>query len=136
VRCEGREAGGSSPGRRIGRGVATKKDVESKLRELIGRLDRAGPKAHGQLAGALPQAKVIQMDVSEPQASYWTELSGGKLGELHTGKAPDPDIRVTAGADDLIAMIDGNRNLFSSYLAGHIRVQASISDLMALRRLM
>jgi hypothetical protein len=33
-------------------------------------------------------------------------------------------------------MIDGNRNLFSSYLAGHIRVQASISDLMALRKLM
>ena len=116
--------------------MATKKDVESKLRELIGRLDRAGPKAHGQLAQALPDARVIQMDVSEPQASYWTELSGGKLGKLHTGKAPDPDIRGTAGADDLIAMIDGNRNLFSSYLAGHIRVQASISDLMALRRLM
>ena len=116
--------------------MATKKDVESKLRELIDRLGRAGPEAHGQLARALPEARVIQMEVSEPQASYWTELSGGKLGKLHAGKSPDPDIRVTAKAEDLIAMIDGNRNLFSSYLAGHIRVQASISDLMALRKLM
>jgi hypothetical protein len=116
--------------------VATKKHVESKLHELIGRLDRAGPEAHGPLARALPKTRVIQMDVSEPQASYWIELSGGRLGKLHTGKACDPDIRVMAKSDDLIAMIDGNRNLFSSYLAGHIRVQASISDLMALRRLM
>jgi hypothetical protein len=33
-------------------------------------------------------------------------------------------------------MIDGEKSLFSSYLAGHIKVQASLSDLMALRRLL
>jgi hypothetical protein len=35
-----------------------------------------------------------------------------------------------------MAMINGTKPLFSSYLAGHVRVQASVSDLLALRRLM
>ena len=110
--------------------------MESKLRELIQRLDEAGTDAQGSLARALPQARVIQMDVSDLGATYWTQLQGGRLGPLHAGDAPDPDIRVTAEGDDLIAMIDGNKNLFTSYLAGHIRVQASLSDLMALRKLL
>jgi predicted lipid carrier protein YhbT len=116
--------------------VATRNDVESKLRELIQRLEKAGTGAQGSLARALPEARVIQMDVSDLGATYWTELQGGKLGPLHAGEAPDPDIRVTAKGDDLIAMIDGHKNLFTSYLAGHIRVRASVSDLMALRKLL
>jgi predicted lipid carrier protein YhbT len=116
--------------------VATKKDVESKLRALIQRLEDAGNEARGTLTRALPVARRIQMDVPDLDASYWTELEAGKLGPLHTGAASDPDIRLTAKSDDLIAMIDGKRNLFTAYLAGDIRVKASVSDLMALRRLL
>jgi len=116
--------------------VATKKDVESKLRGLIGRLGSAGKEAQGQLAQALPEPRVIQMDLSDLDTSFWTELARGELGPLHSGPTEDPDIRVTAKSDDLIAMIDGKKNLFTSYLAGHIRVQANVQDLMALRKLL
>jgi predicted lipid carrier protein YhbT len=116
--------------------VASKKDVESKLRELIKRLDEAGSEAQGPLARAIPRERLIQMDVSDLGSSYWTELADGKLGPLHAGDAPDPDIRVAAKGDDLIAMIDGNKSLFTSYLAGDIRIRASVSDLMALRKLL
>jgi hypothetical protein len=116
--------------------VATRKQVEAKLRELIRRLDQAGPEAHRQLAKALPEPRTIQMDLPDLDASYWTELADGRLGTLHAGIRDRSDIRVTADSDDLVAMIDGNRNLFMSYLAGHIKVQASVSDLMALRKLM
>jgi hypothetical protein len=116
--------------------VATRKQVEAKLRELIRRLDEAGDQAQDQLAKALPQARAIQMEIPDIEAWYWTELADGRLGKLHTGARERWDMRVTANSDDLIAMIDGNKNLFTSYLAGHIKVQASLSDLMALRRLM
>ena len=116
--------------------MATRKQVEGKLRELIRRLDDAGPEGQRQLAKALTEPRVIQMDLPDLDASYWTELAKGRLGALHAGARDGADIRVTADSDDLIAMIDGNRNLFLSYLAGHIKVQASVSDLMALRKLM
>lgn len=124
------------PGAGMGRGLASKRQVESKLRQLIDRLDEAGPEAQAQLARALPDPRVIQMDLPDLDESFWTELSDGKLGALQTGKPDDCDIRMTASSDDLIAMIDGEKSLFSSYLAGHIKVQASLSDLMALRRLL
>ena len=116
--------------------MATKKQVEAKLRELIRRLDEAGGGAQGHLARALPNARVIQIEVRDLDAHYWTELANGRLGNLRTGARDGSDIRVTADADDLIAMIDGDRNLLTSYLTGRIKVRASASDLLALRRLM
>ena len=115
--------------------MATKKQVEGKLRELIRRLDQAGDEQQRQLAGALPDPRVIQIDVPDIEALYWTELADGKLRALHAGARDEWDMRVTADSDLLIAMIDGNRNLLTSYLAGHVKVQASLSDIMALRKL-
>ena len=116
--------------------MATKRQVEAKLRELIRRLEDAGGSAQGQLAKALPNARVIQIEVPDLDARYWIELAHGRLGTLRTGASDGWDIRVTADADDLIAMIDGSRNLLTSYLIGRVRVQASATDLMALRKLM
>jgi predicted lipid carrier protein YhbT len=116
--------------------VATSKQVESKLRQLIERLDEAGEEAQAQLARALPEPRVIQMEVPDLGTSFWSELDGGRMGPLQEGAPERADIRITANGDDLIAVIDGRKGLFSSYLAGHVKVQASMSDLMALRRLM
>ena len=116
--------------------MATRKQVEAKLRELIRRLEGASGQAHEQLARALPKTRVIQMEVPDLDALYWTELTDGRLGKLRLGLSDGWDMRVTADSDDLIAMIDGDKNLFTSYLLGNIKVQASLSDLMALRRLM
>jgi hypothetical protein len=143
-RPTGRTCGGTGvaaaaplpPPRGARRGVATRKQVEAKLRELIRRLDEAGGQAHGQLARALPETRVIQMEVPDLHALFWTELLDGRLGKLRLGARDGWHMRITADSDDLIAMIDGDKNLFTSYLAGHIKVQASLSDLMALRRLM
>ncbi len=116
--------------------MATQKQVESKLRQLIGRLDKADEGVRDKLTRALPNPRIVQIEVSDIDAAYWTELGGGHLGDLHPGRAPDPDIRMTSSSDDLVAMVDGTKSLFSSYLAGHVKVQASISDLLALRRML
>ncbi|HEX9375760.1 MAG TPA: SCP2 sterol-binding domain-containing protein [Actinomycetota bacterium] len=116
--------------------MASAEQVEAKLRELVARLASADPKVHAELARTLSGPRVIQMDVPDLDESFWTELADGSMKELQSGSHRDADIRITADSDDLVAMIDGTKSLFSSYLAGHIRVQASLSDLMALRRLM
>jgi hypothetical protein len=115
--------------------VATKKDVESKLREMIERLGGAGGDVHENLAQALPHPKTIQIDVTDLDTSYWTKLAGGRLGTLRKGEAEDPDIKLRASGDDLLAMIDGELGLLKSYLSGRVRIEASLSDLLALRKL-
>jgi len=116
--------------------VATARTVEKKLNELIRRLDDAPEEAQDNLARALSSPRVIEITVTDLDGRYWTELADGRFDELHEGPASDAHIRVTASSDDLVAMIDGKKSLFSSYMAGHIKIQASLSDLLSLRKLL
>ena len=115
--------------------MATRGQVERKLRELIGRLD-ADPGLRGSLAGSLPGARVIEVEVPDLGATYWTELAGGKMGPLHDGPPPRADIRVRVGSDRLVELVDGRKSPFSSYLTGQVTIEASPSDLLRLQRLM
>ena len=114
--------------------MATKRLVESKLRELISRLDQAQEGQEG-LSRALPETKVIEVFVSDLDQSYWAELAGGRMGQLRKGRPEMTDIRVEAESDVLVEMVDGERSIFSSYLGGRVKVEASFNDLMRLRKL-
>lgn len=116
--------------------MATARAVEKRLNELIRRLDQAPQQAQDNLARALSTPRVIEITVTDLDARYWTQLADARFDELHAGSARDPHIRVSASSDDLVAMIDGNKSLFSSYLAGHVKIQASLSDLLSLRKLL
>jgi predicted lipid carrier protein YhbT len=114
--------------------VATATEVEAKLEELIGRL--AGDQcAAEELGRSLPDRRVLSVHVTDLDADWWTTLFGGRMAELHRGPVDDADIRVRAASDDLVSLIDGRGSLFSAYLAGRIRIEASFSDLLRLRRL-
>jgi len=115
--------------------MATEKQVRAKLEEMIHRLDKAGEEAQANLARALPRPKTIQIDVTDLEVSYWTELAEGRMGELEEGEAAEVNIRMRAKSDDLVAMIDGEVGLMSSFMSGRVRVDASLSDLLALRKL-
>ncbi len=115
--------------------MATKRQVEAKLRTLIRRLDAADRSVHGELAHTLPDARTISLTVPDLEATYWTEMSGGHLGPLQKGAPPHADIRVSVSSDDLVALVDGRASLFSSYMSGRTKIEASIGDMMRLRKL-
>jgi hypothetical protein len=115
--------------------VATKRQVEQKLRELIARLDEAGSDVHGSLAETLPETRVIEVTTPDLDAVWWTEMFGGRMGPLHKGTPKNADIRVRCASDDLVQLVEGRKSLFSSYLGGHVKIEASFSDLLRLRKL-
>jgi len=115
--------------------VATKQQVERKLRELIKRLADSGSHVQGSLAQTLPETRVIEVTVPDLEATYWTEMSSGRMGTLRRGQARDADIRVRVGSDQLVDLVDGRSSLFSSYLTGQVKIEASLSDLLRLRKL-
>jgi predicted lipid carrier protein YhbT len=116
--------------------VASANEVEAELQKLVDRLAAADPAVHADLARTLGGPRLVQMEVPDLRESFWSELTDGTMGDVQRGQPDHADIRITADSDDLLAMIRGTKPLFSSYLAGHVRVQASVSDLLALRRLM
>jgi hypothetical protein len=119
------------PGERL----ATKEEVERHLRDLIERLGRSDD-GSSELERALPERRVLALHVSDLGADYWTELEGGRLGELRQGSPPDRDILMTASSDDLVDLVEGKGSLFSAYLSGRVRIDASVSDLLRLRKLL
>ncbi len=114
--------------------MATKRQVEGKLRALIQRLDKADEGVDA-LSKALPERRIVEVVVPDLDASYWTELSGGRMGQLRKGPAKGADIRLTANSDELIQVVNGERSLFSSYVGGKVKVEASFADLLRLRKL-
>lgn len=115
--------------------MATKRQVETKLRQLIKRLDQAGHDVHGSLADSLPETRVIEVIISDLGTSYWTELAEGRMDGLHEGAPTEAEIRVRLSSDQLVELVDGKRSLFSAYLAGRVSIEASFSDLLRLRKL-
>ena len=114
--------------------MATKQEVEAKLRELISRLE-ATEEARGSLAGSLPEARIIAVQVSDLGTEYWTEMSDGVMDELREGAPARADIRIRAASDQLVDIIDGRRSMFSSVMTGRVKVEAGLADLLRLRRL-
>lgn len=112
--------------------VASKRRVEQTLRELIAR---AGS-VEDSLAGSLPEPRVLGLHLTDLDTHYWTELDGGRMGRLHHGRPEDAHIRIRVSSDDLIHLVDGGTSLFAAYLSGRLRIDASATDLMALRKLL
>ena len=115
--------------------MATKRQVEAKLRELIRRLDRADRGVQGSLSEALPDPRVVEVTVTDLGEVYWTELASGRMSSLHAGAPHDADIRVRLTGDHLVELVDGEKSLFSSFIAGQIKIEATFGDLMRLRKL-
>lgn len=114
--------------------MATTTEVEAKLEELIARLS-ADDDAARELGRSLPDARILSLHVTDLDADWWTTLASGQLGKLHRGRSEDAHIQIRATSDDLVALVDGEGSLFSAYLAGRVRIEASFFDLLRLKRL-
>lgn len=117
--------------------MASRDQVEEKLRELIQRVNGHADGVRESLADTLPDSRILLLSVPDVDGEWWSRLEDGKMDAVHDG-APDheADIRIRVDSDDFIDLIDGTRPLLSSYLAGRLRVDASLSDLLRLRRLL
>lgn len=116
--------------------MASRTEIERKLEELVQRLDASEEGAQA-LEHSLPDARILALHLTDLETDYWMELSGGQLGPLHPGPHEGAHIRIRTTSDELIDIIDGTvGGLFSAYVGGRLRVEASISDLLRLRKLM
>ena len=114
--------------------MASKEEVEARLGELIDRLGE-NEEAARAIGRSLPDPRTLSLHVTDLDLHYWTELVAGRLAPLERGEPEDAHIRITTSSDDLVGFVDGGVSLFSAYASGRIRIEASFSDLLKLRKL-
>jgi hypothetical protein len=114
--------------------LASKEEVEARLGELIDRLGE-NEEAARAIGRSLPDPRILALHVTDLDLRYWTELVAGRLTPLETGEPAEVHIRITTSSDDLVGFVEGGVGLFSAYASGRIRIEASFSDLLKLRKL-
>ncbi len=84
---------------------------------------------------AIPDRTILCV-VPDLNTAFFASMKSAKLAGLkQVAPNESADVRITARSDDLIALIDRRLNVGFAFLTGKVRVDASASDLMLLRRL-
>ena len=114
--------------------MATVEDCRQALESLTGQL--------AQLDPADRAAHLVDRDVSchisDLGVTFHTTLGMDGAGPitLENGSGPASQVRLTASSDDLVGLAADPGSFIRAWLTGKIKIQASISDLLRLRKLL
>lgn len=115
--------------------MATQQDCEAALRRVAATLVGGGP--DDQSRHLLDRS--VSCTVPDLGLTFTGRLEDGGLVDMAsppTGTAPRAQIRLTVGSDDLVALTDGRLGFGAAWAQGRLKVDASMLDLLRLRRLL
>jgi hypothetical protein len=112
--------------------MATVDECRAALRELAAKL--AGNAAEAR--ERLDFDRTLVCRVSDLDIAFHGRLSGGRIEDLADGDDPKARLKLTTTSDDLIALVDGRLNIASAWASGRIKIDASVFDLLKLRKLL
>ena len=108
-------------------------ECRAALQKLAGRLSEMSPDQREDYFGGR------SMSVTSPDlgVTYATTLGSGDdpVREVGPGEPP-ADIRLTANSDEVVALADSPMNIARAWVAGRVKIEASMKDLFRLRRLL
>lgn len=116
--------------------MATPEECEQALRELSTIL--AGAAGSGERA----LQRSVSCSVTDLDVVFAGELRDGRIEDIAavdpdgSAKSAKADIRLTTTSDDLLKLVDGTLGFGTAWSRGRLRVDASIMDLLRLRKLL
>lgn len=81
----------------------------------------------------LPARRTIEATCTDLGLMYHALWCRGELGELVTGAADRPDIRIHVSSPDLVGLADGTLRFRDAWASQRLRIEASVTDLLRLR---
>jgi putative sterol carrier protein len=112
--------------------VATVEECRAVLEGLAERMSANAEHMHSKL----DLERTIACRVTDLGVAFHGRLTGGRIVNLADGDDPGAKIRLTARSDDLVALANGQLHIASAWGSGRIKVDASLFDLMKLRKLL
>lgn len=111
--------------------MASIEEVDAVLAELLARLDASD----GNTQALFPDPRTIEARCPDLELVRHAEWRDGQVRLLDHPPEPGQraDIRVTVRSDDLLRIVRGELSFGNAYLAGRLRLEASMADLLRLR---
>ena len=103
------------------------------LQKLAGRLAELNPDDRDEYFGN----RSISVTIPDLGVTYATTLGtgGDPVREVAPGEPP-ADIRMTANSDEVVALAESPMNIARAWMAGRVKIEASMRDLFRLRKLL
>lgn len=112
--------------------MATIAQCRAAIERLAGRLsnvDEADRKRHAF-------DRTLSCHVPDLDVTFSGRLEDGEIRDITTDDGPRAQIRLTAASDDLVALTDGDLDFGRAWLAGRIKVEAGVRDMLKLRSML
>jgi putative sterol carrier protein len=112
--------------------VASVEECRAALEQLADRLA-----ANAAKAGTTSSFdRTLTCRVPDLGVAFHGRLASGQISELADGDNPAAKLKLTAASDDLLALVQGRLNVASAWASGRVKIDASLMDLMKLRKLL
>lgn len=113
--------------------MTSAEDCREALQKLAGRLAELSPADREQYFGD----RTISITIPDLGVTYRTRMgSGDDPVREATPDDPPADIRLTANSDEVVSLAESPMNIARAWVAGRVKVEASMKDLFRLRRLL
>ena len=114
--------------------MASAEECREALQTLTGRLGEINP----QDRSSFFSNRSFSCYVTDLSVTFMTRITdhGAEPVKEVGSDEPPADIRLAGTSDDVVALAATPANIARMWLAGRVKVQASIRDLLALRRLL
>ena len=114
--------------------MATAEECREALQALIGRLGEMDEKNRSSFFSN----RSFSCRVTDLGITFVTRITdtGGEPVIQAEPDEPPADIRLTANSDDVVSLAATPANIARMWMGGRVKIQASIRDLLALRRLL
>ena len=101
------------------------------LQKLAGRLSELSPDDRDNYFGN----RSISVTIPDLGVTYATTLGSGDdpVREVAPGEPP-ADIRLTANSDEVVSLAESPANIARAWMAGRVKIEASVRDLFRLRK--
>jgi len=80
--------------------------------------------------------RTLSCRVTDLDVAFHGRLADGRITDLTDGDDPRAKLKLTTSSDDLVALVQGNLNVASAWASGRIKIDASLLDLIKLRKLL
>ena len=114
--------------------MASAEECREALQALTGRLTEMSPNDRASYFGK----RSMSCHVTDLGVTFVTRFTDSGAEPVSEASPDDPpaDIRLTANSDDVVSLSATPANIARMWLAGRVKVQASMKDLLALRKLL
>ena len=113
--------------------MASAQECQQALQKLAARLSELSPEDRENYFGN----RSISVTIPDLGVTYVTNLgtADAPVREAAPGEPP-ADIRLTANSDEVVSLAESPMNIGRSWIAGRVKIEASVKDLFRLRRLL